>query len=632
MLRRTVLMLALGVLACDEGSPVIVETPPRETVETPRCPPFDDNLRTRAVARPAVGKTARAVSRDGYVYGAAGADGAYIADIIDPSRVRIIRTFPQLTDARDVAATDRLLYVADGTNGLAVANISDPVHATVTGALSLPGAAVDVAAAGTRGYVINDLLGLVIVDASNAAQPRVLGIENTPGNAVAVAVDGTLAFVADQTDGLRVVNVADPAAPFILARLAVPGVARGVAVHNSLVAVAAGSAGLQLVDVSDPTQPSIVSALPTSDDAVGAALGDGVAYVAVGRGGMDVANVALPSSPLRIQTVGTAARTVDVTLDGNRPTVAEDVAGARVFEVRTLELPSYTALDGITAFAAAPMGDLLVLAETSGRVSVVDPSQHSLVGRISLFAYPSDIAVEDSVAYIPTGNGCMVVDLHRPWAPTVQQRIPFALDVVAVDGPSLFQAGGLSSFLVEYALDGSFQARSLTLTGSWLTAMEVDDDHVYLADRYGYLRVAVRSNFTTYYTIPMRDDAEDVVVRYEDGPRGPGTRRTAYVAVVGVVTGLASVDCIDLSDLASPVLLWRADCGGNAVGVDVMGSRMVVAEGADGCEMFSIGATGAFPLGYGFWNTLGATFGGGHMVFFRQNYGIGIIALDDCPP
>jgi hypothetical protein len=593
------------------------------------------HLHTLAIARPP-GGTLGAVSQGRYVFGAAGVGGAYVADILDPADVRSVRTFPQLTDARQVAVSDRRLYIANGSGGLAVADMSDPAQATVTGTVFMPGAAVDVVAVGTRAYVANDALGLVIVDAGRLNAPRILGIENTPGKAVAVAVRGTLAFVADETDGLRIINIADPTQPFILKTVAIPDVIADVAVDGDRVAVAASSGGLQVVDVSDPAHASIVGSFATVRGADAVAIGDGVAYVAASSGGFDVIDVTAPDAPRRIQTVGTPSVVLDVALAEGRLTVAENLAGARVVDVRNPAPPATEpTLTGFNAVAAVVMGDYVVVADGDmiPGVLVIDATTNAVAGGVatSPLTRPTDIAIADSIAYVASGSVVPIIDLHDPTTPVVVNTIPVSLDAVAVHGRFLFVARLLGAVTV-LDLDNVTPPANVTINNALLTSIAADDDYAYVTDRRGKLLVLPRGNMAAYRQIELVGSAERVLIRREDGPLGPGTRPTAYVAEAGVLTSQASVESFDLSDVTNPVLLWRAGCGGKAQSVDIADGWMVVGEGSGGMEMFAVDATGARPVGFVPGTGTRAAFVGSRIAIARGTSGVTLVPIDGCRP
>ncbi len=613
------LSLTLAVFACDDDLPppvgVTPPPPPPPGPVLPPCPELDMHLHVLAIARPPGGTVGAAV-QDSYVFGAQGAGGVYVADVLDPADVRVVGTFPQFVDARDVAVSGSRLYVADGTHGLAIVDISDPANPTAVGSLALPGAAVDVAAVDSRAYVANDPLGLVIVDAQNPSQPRILGIENTPGKPVGVAVSGPVAFVADQTDGLRVVDVADPATPYILTTVTVPSLIQAVAADGDVVAVAAREGGLNMIDASLPAQASLTGQITTASDAVGVALGGGVAYVAAIASGIDVIDVTDIGSPQRIQTVGTTGNTVDIALGGDRVVSSENLGGARVLDVRNpmppaIGQPVTPPLTNFSAVVVAAMGDYLVAVNgtTMGTPSleVVAQSPDRIVGTLAqpFTRPPTDIAIVDSMAYIATSNGVPVIDLHNPAAPVLVKTVSSGLTSVAVLGHSLVEAGG-NGYVVEIDLDGVTAPKGVTISGGLPTSVAADDDYTYMTDRRGFLWVIARANYVVSSRVTLLGSGERVIARQENG------RPTVYVAVAGPLTSQASIDCYDLSSPASPQLLWRAMCGGDAQGVDITGEWMVVAEGIDGTEMFAIdpAGAGARPVGFIPGKALRAVFSG----------------------
>jgi hypothetical protein len=619
------LALVAALLACeDPATPTTPVTPP-----LPACPTIDDFLHTIAVARPP-GVVFDAALAGDIVFAAGGADGLHVLDLSNPADPRLVDTLP-LTDARALDVDGPLLCVADAGAGVVVVDISTPSAPTVVGTVGLPGSAVDVDVAGSRAYVANRDIGLVIVDVTHPAAPAVLGIENTPGAVVSVAAREPLVFAADETNGLRIVNVADPSAPFIVKTVAVPGAAKGVAVMGDLVVVAAREGDVQIVDASVPAAASIVGVFATPRDAIAVAVDGEIAFVAEGSGGIEVADLSEPASPRRLQGIGTASGVANLAVAAGRLVVADAQAGVRVMHVETPLSPAVDRhLAGGDVRAVAAMGDVFVALDGSFGVRVFDPGTRTVVGEIAVAGDLRDLSVVDSVAYVLTSSGVPVVDLHDPAAPAMLPPLPASGQFDAVTVAAGFIYGLFGGFVLnEYLMDGT-GSKSFSANDAFFPSFTIDEPFVYLPDRRSRLWVVLRSTLRAASILDVGGAAERVVVRRADGPLGPGAP-VAWVAESGLTNGRAAVEAYDYTDVIFPTLVRVVPCSGNAVDVAFAGSRMAVAEGSDGFEIFDVAADGSVrPVGYFPEPALRVAASGGRFAVAAGGEGLLLVGFDDC--
>ncbi len=579
--------------ACDGPNRVSGPAPPPH----PPCPSFEDFLHTAAIGRPPGFTSGAAVSGD-FLYAASGADGVHIMDISDPANVTVVRTLA-VSDARALDVDGTLLYVAAGHGGLVIADVSIPSGASVIATVDMPGRAADVDAVGTRAYVANVDIGMVIVDASSSSSPVILGIDNTPGKAVGVAAREPLAFVADETNGLRIVNVFDPAAPFVLKTVAVPGAALAAATAGNLVLVAAREGGLQIVDASVPADAKLVGSLATPRAVHSVAVSGAIAFLAEGSGGIEVADFSAPASPRRLQALGTAGSAWDVAVNGGRLAVADDNAGARVIDITTPVSPAVDRLlTGGDFRSVATLGDLLVVSDASFGLRVFDTATRTVTGELGLAGEVTDAVVVDSLAYVIADGTVSEVDLRDPDEPALLRAIPGEpVDAVAVKGEFIYQLAS-SGTLVERRLDGTGIPRVFSAFDAFFPSLTIEDPYIYLSDRRGNVWIVVRSTMKLASLLPMGASTERVLFRREDVPFAPPIVR-GWVAQSGLVNGQAAIEVYDFANIFFPQLVRTIPCAGTALDVAFAGTRLIVAEGDDGCEIFEFAADGsARPVGY----------------------------------
>jgi hypothetical protein len=142
--------------------------------------------------------------------------------------------------------------------------------------------------------------------------------------------------------------------------------------------------------------------------------------------------------------------------------------------------------------------------------------------------------------------------------------------------------------------------------------------------------MVARPTMTPFVTLLLDGAAERVVLRNEDGPFGPGTVPRTYVAVSGEAGGQASIDCWDTHDPYNIQLISRTPCSGKAVDVTFAGPWLAVAELEGGCELFSLGVTGARPRGYLPGNALRVLAGGDRLLIAGGNRGLVAASGLDC--
>jgi hypothetical protein len=626
MARTLAAAAVLLCAACDDAS---VVNPPGPI---PTCATLEDYFHTIAIAR-TTGSTIDATASGAFAFLANGADGIVISDFSSSAEAVVVAGVPSLIDTRAVDIEGTLLFVANGDDGLAIVDVANPNAPQLLGAVPMPGCAVDVDASGSLAFVADDAIGLVIVDASDPGAPVIRGIENTPGKAVGVAAPDadSLAIVADETLGVRMVNVADVDAPFLIRSVAVPGVAQAVAYENGVVAVAAQLAGLVMIAPA-PSGGVVGQIAVPLGEALGVAMTNQIAFVAGASGGVIVVDVGDPANPRPINSLGAAPYVRDVAVVAGRLVTADTQAGARVAEIGRPQEPPVDALAGIAdARALAPLGDLVVVADASHGIWTVDPVTRQTVGDLSIAGTSVDVFIADSLAYVNTADiGVVAVDLHDPAVPVDLGIVPdsYGAEAVAVEDPFIYmvQSGTL---VVESRLDGSGFPRYYNASGAFPQSIAIDDLYLYLPDLLGNVLIVERASMRLAASLPVGGSAQRVVIRYEGGPLLPVPR--VVVALSGNPSGRAAIETWDFTTLFAPRLISRMECDGDAVDMAFEGMWMVVAEGDDGCEVFSQTALGeSQPTGHLMGPAPRATVVAGMIAVAGGTRGLLLVSPTDC--
>jgi hypothetical protein len=579
-----------------------------------------------------------AVTASGGLFTLNGADGLFALDTSDPSDVRLAGGLPGLADARAIASSGSWLFVANGNDGLAVIDGSALSHPSVVKTIAMPGAVVDVRIQDTRAYLANDVLGVVIVDVSTPSGARVLGVENTPGRVVAVAPSGTIAIALAEPSELRVINVTDPAAPFVITTAAVPGFVEDVDAQPGRAVVAMGAAGVQIVDVAAPSAPMLAGIADTPVNAVSVSLVDHAAFVADMNGGTLLVDVSDLSHPVIAGHLGTVAFSHSVRVSNQRLVVADDIGGARVFHLAP-PAPCDSLLSTGNIRSMSMLGDLAVAADASYGLHVIDPATRAVVGRFPMAVAPKDVFVADSMAYVAREAGAIaIVDLHDPSAPVDAGEFGSGqqVDHIVVSGDFgylLEENGWLYEERISTPGTRFFRDSPALWTSLAVADYAFVGSVLYVANAAGTVLVIPAFRMTPVADLPVSASPHRVVIRRTDGPQGPGTGVLAYVAETGFNNGQAGVEVFDVTDFNVPLLVGRFTCGGNAVDVAFSGSRVVVAESDDGCEVFDlVSAARARPVGMLLVPALRVAVSGNTLVAAAGRSGVVMVPLTGCLP
>jgi len=623
------------LLACDNTSGPSM-SPPIST----GCSRLGNYLHVVALAR-SPGAALDAAIVGSHVFNINSAGGLFAVDFSDPSDVRVVAALDTLRDARAIDSSGPWLFVANGDHGLSIVDVRNPAAPRIAKTLPMPGAMVDVRVRDKRAYLANDALGLVIVDISAPENAAVLGIENTPGHAVGVAPAGPLVLLAEAPSELRIVNVVDPAAPFVITRVAMPGHVESVDAGDNFGAVAVGQAGVQLVDTSHPSAPVLAGLIDTPVGAIGVALVDRTAFVSDANGGALMFDVKDIAHPTPIASLGTAAYTHRIRVFGDRLTIADDEAGVRVFDVRP---PKPAPLETLVADgdirSLATMGDLVVVADASFGLHVIDPVARSIVGEFPIAAVPKDVFVADSIAYVaPMFGNIAIVDMHDPASPVAAGEFGGGeiADHLAVAGNFgyLLQESG---WLYEEPINPPGNARVFHDTFVQWGSVTVDRHFalgtiLYVPNLRGTVLIIPASRMTPVNELPVAASPIRVAIRHYDGPFGPGTGTLAYVAEAGYANGQAGVEVFDTTDLNAPFLVGQFACAGNASDIAFTGTQIVVGEMEDGAEVFDLLDTArARPTGMMAAGVLRVAVSNGTLVAAGGKSGVLLLSLGKCLP
>ncbi len=341
-----------------------------------------------------------------------------IVDIANPAQPRLAaQAAPWGSDwVVEMATAGGYLYAAVGsfTGGLRVFDIFTPTAPRQVGAYASPSPA-HLAVSGRYAYLgSHDTLR--ILDVTTPATPTL--VSEYPAALGEFTVAGNTLY---GPPGLRVVDVSDPANPREVG-FNDTVVGQGVAVAEGYAYVAAGWHGLRVVDVSrvaPPARATAMAGLPAQGQNVAVA-GDR-AYVADGIYGLKIVDIADPAAPWPLAALSTSSTVGDVAVAERYAYLVGDSSGLHVVDVADAAAPQEVAVKkDLTGRAIAVRGSMAYLIDGNSLrvVNITHPLSPTQASRFVLSETPTDIAVDDHYAYLPS-KGLQVVDVSDPTKPGI---------------------------------------------------------------------------------------------------------------------------------------------------------------------------------------------------------------------
>ncbi|MFZ6026652.1 MAG: carboxypeptidase regulatory-like domain-containing protein [Chloroflexota bacterium] len=417
-----------------------------------------------------------------YVALAAQADGLQVVDVSNPADMTIVGTGIS-ADAQGVTVFESRAYVADGANGLRIFSLADPRAPQLLGVLDTAGYAHAAIVRGGIAYVADGANGLQVVDVSNAAAPFLRGNFNTAGEALDVRILGRYVFVAGASGGLHVIDASSPDELLWDSSYTVPGKVSSLAIADGYVYVAAGDGGL-LVYRANYFPAYTVSGRVTDGSAMPV---PGVAVFSPGTGYVQHTNAAgeylffhMPTGAHQIRPYKagydfTPALYTPILSDAPAPNLDFTAASltytvtGRVTNSRGQPLAGVTVSDGLgnnattdetgdysLSLAAGPHHYRASLGGSTfwppERFVDVPPGlteqDFTVPAPVELAAYrygglSQIVARQDGLLYMDTGAGLAVLNISRPYTPTLvgkSEPLPGSIESLALNGQYAYVA------------------------------------------------------------------------------------------------------------------------------------------------------------------------------------------------
>ncbi|UCG43724.1 MAG: T9SS type A sorting domain-containing protein [candidate division WOR-3 bacterium] len=373
------------------------------------------------------GLVSQLVVRDTLLFVACGSWGAQVYSVADPADPQELGSMDAVIG--DLALVDTLCYCLGGDTFriYRVANLAQPEQ---LGAVTDSGDVVVVA----NGHAFcGGRWGMNVYDVSNPRSP--VRVNARGGTYYAMQVRRNLLFcTGTQPDHMSILDVSDPRS--IGEVSLVPGYGgRGLYVDESYAYLSCTyeHSALFVIDVSDTAHPVLRDSL----DPEGTTEWDphvphesGFGYLADDYGGLVVMDLHDVNAITEVWSGYKAGLSLDISVDAGRAYVANDLSGLQIVDVddpskpRTLGL--YDVVGSKATFSATARDSFAFMgmtAQPSRRhllvLSVIDPSQPTLVAQESCHNWPQDMVLSDSLLYVAQAYFFHVFNVARPREPVL---------------------------------------------------------------------------------------------------------------------------------------------------------------------------------------------------------------------
>ena len=560
-----------------------------------------------------------------YAYVAAGKAHLYVLDISDPRNIQPRARLDDFQWAQQPLKVGNRLYIADNPQGLWIADVSDPLNPTILGSINLRLPASSLAVNGNYVYLTNLSGSLEVVDASDPTNPVSLNSIAVDQLVSSIAIADGYAYLAGGADGLVVLDLGDPSNPIKLGSYKTAW-ADGVAVDGKNVYLADNLAGVLVFDRTNPANPQLLGSI--SDRLFGQGLPvqrqmlaqESRVLVADKNQGLLIINASVPESPYLegVYNAPVHGFPMDVTCQADKAYNLLDTLGLSIADVSNPSLPRELGTDYSTVQAglrtprqAVVVGNLVYIADVNHGLRIYDVSNASQPSEIGAFNPEDNGKIESVVvagiyAYVPMNyhdprpeqqRGLRVIDVSNPSAPREVGRLalPYNAYRLALQGNHLFypdflemkERGNLTELRVidvsnpaqpvqigSYDTSGPVQVDTTlgqagVAMGAGLSSLAVQGKVLYLGDPYSGLHVIDISN-------PSQPQ------RLANWSEYPMFMDLAIADNWLFSASYGAVLVIDVSNPANPQLTQMYRNPGLAMGIDVQGNLVCVADGDGG--------------------------------------------------
>jgi hypothetical protein len=427
---------------------------------------------------------------------------------------------------RDFFIRDSFCFAVSG-DSFKIFNIKDPLNIIQLGGCADSGASV-VSVSGNYAYTGNRG-SMHVIDMTNPANPHI--VNSWPGYIWAIANRNNLCYVMVGGSSSNAFKILDVTNPLNIQQLGtINNIAGyGICLKGFLAYLACSDAtgglpGLFIVDISDSLNPAIVGSIDPSgwEEDVFVFNNFSYVYLAGNWEGLQVIDATDPTQPSLDTLCFSADLALDVVVDGDYAYVADEQAGVKIIDVSNPNLPNQTGeFDTTTgpcmsaaakdSFAYMGIWDFWVL-------DVSNHTHPTIIGRTSMFNWPEDIAIKDTLVYFAEDSKFQIYNVSNPRQPRLVGSCDLPDDAYGMCLNDTFayianQYAGLKIINIAQP-NNPYVAGTFSLSG-WTNGVFVKDTIAYVASLDIGLRIVNVKNPQSPFEISSVPTGQtyDVVVK-----------------------------------------------------------------------------------------------------------------------
>ncbi|MEA1910935.1 MAG: hypothetical protein U9N32_04550, partial [Spirochaetota bacterium] len=462
-----------------------------------------------------------------------------------PEEKTVVMTGFGSSDLQGIEVVGSYIFLANGTGGIKIVDNADSMHPLEVGRFPTDNAK-DIVIRGERAYVADGYRGIKILDINDPGNPILLGSRKTT-DATKLALSGDTVYIADGNAGIKIIDISSERRPSRTGSVKTEN-AKDIVLQDTILFVADGAGGVKILDTVDSPNLNIISTIE-SENAVAITISNNFAYIADSSFGLRIVDISDLQNTKEVSRIPIESIT-GVVINENYIFVSDLVDGLSIYEVSdpfrpvlfdtvSIENASALTINNGVIYLTDKEGFKTVESFTTGRSFVI--AEYKTDGK----AY--DLTYLDHTLYLADHrNGVRIIDVSNP-----------------TDS---------ESFTAKKSLDTSY-AESVVGYGSKLL----------IADGEGGIALG---------EISYLDDGSQQI-ELQDSVDLPGITKslvvagnTAYIAAREEGMHILNLDTKEIDTVFT---------GGSVQEIAVSEKHILVADGAKGLRIYTMGGNGALP-------------------------------------
>lgn len=508
------------------------------------------------------GGAIRSMSADGDMLYIASGSSISVVDASSPNNPTLLgQSTPLTATIRQIVYANGLLFAAADFAGLAVIDVRNPASPQIVNRVA-SGRATALIASGALLYVVDATSGLRVFDLTTPNAPLQIALVSTlRQTAYSIVQLGTRLLIARGYEGIEIVDISQPSQPVVLGRHTFAAPITSLLVAGE--ALYAGSSGTdwKVLRIGAGAQ---ISEVATITGNVRAAVVAGSVLYAAEWLGLATYDISDPFAPRQTGWFDSFTRFSDTSADSAQMLL---VAGARLFtlnalqQVRVFDI-SQPQIPAPVGVLDRPIGDAQSVQAVAGRLFVLEnsrlrvqslaaPDALSLVGSYSFSSSVTALEVRNNLAYVAGFGGVSILDVANPQPRLVgATKLTWLASGLVLSGDIAVVPNYQGCALIEVRVPSAPSQVGMFPCAASNRALAAFGATVYTRDANANLQIVDISNPASpsvVRTLDMTDDVRDVAV---DG------------SLLMVAAG-ASMNLFDLATPSAPVEIGVFDSGGS---------------------------------------------------------------------